>query len=324
MRLTWLGRHRLGTGSSFVGDKGEDCMEEEQTIEFVVGETYENEKGPFEVLSIERDAMVIRWESGESIETTVSFQRRIQERRRWEQQMKEKTVNAASGKARRTATRKAKSAFEGFRPEDFKKTVSRTPWRSRSQFGGAVTSRLQSTRLNFNSWAAKRRNEAHWADMTHWKNKVVDYPAKFCARADETTLAWGFYVERPDSTRSSSPDWEAFSQWLGQEENDDWLRGVALEQGLEVYDTQQRSFSGVLKPQDNDWVLVDGDGTQDKMGRLATIIGSWPVDTWLDLMIAKRISKEEAIAQGQDIAQDVAELFGHLFPLYEAAVSHAT
>ncbi len=295
-------------------------MEEGQPIEFIVGETYENEKGPFEVLSIQRDAMVIKWESGESIETTVSFQRRIQERRRWERQMREKKAAASSSKARRAAGRKPGSTFEGFRPEDFKKAISRTPWRSRSQFGGAVTTRLQSSRLKFNSWAAKRRNEVHWADSNHWKTKVVDYPAKFFARADQDTLAWGFYVERPETGREASPNWQTFMTWLRNDENDDWLRGMAREQGLVVYDAHQRSFSGILTPQDEKWVSneVTADAEQ---ARVAAIIDTWPAESWIDLMIAKRISKDEAIERGQDMAADVAALFGLLFPLYEAATS---
>jgi hypothetical protein len=295
----------------------EDFMEEGQSIEFVVGETYENEKGLFEVMSIQRDAMVIQWENGESIETTVSFQRRIQERRHWEKQMKEKKAAAASTKSRRAAARKPGATFEGFRPEDFKKTISRTPWRSRSQFGGAVTSRLQSSRLNFNSWAAKRRNEVHWADMARWKAKAVDYPAKFFARADENTLSWGFYVERPEAGKAASPNWEAFMQWLAKDENDQWLQSVASEQGLVIYDAQQRTFGGVLKPHAEKWVL-DGNPAGDG-DRLAAIIATWPSETWLDLMIARRIPKAEAIEQEKEIATVVAGLIGHLFPLYEAA-----
>ncbi|MDJ0808575.1 MAG: hypothetical protein QNJ48_03110 [Desulfobacterales bacterium] len=296
----------------------EDFMEEGQPIEFVVGETYENEKGLFEVLSIQRDAMVIKWESGESIETTVSFQRRIQERRRWERQMREKKAAASSSKARRAAGRKPGSTFEGFHPEDFKKTISRTPWRSRSQFGGAVTSRLQSSRLKFNSWAAKRRNEVHWADSNHWKTKSVDYPAKFFARADLDTLAWGFYIERPETGRNASPDWQTFLTWLRNDDNDNWLREVAREQGLVVYDAHQRSFGGLLEPQEEQWRVSNSTGS-DAGGRLAAIIDSWPSETWLDLMIAKRISKDEALERGQEVAADAALLFGHLFPLYEAA-----
>ena len=296
----------------------EDAMEAGQPIEFVVGETYTNEKGPFKVLSIERNTMVIEWESGESIETTVSFQRRIQERRLWERQMKEKKAAASSSKARSASGRKPGSTFEGFHPEDFKKAISRTPWRSRSQFGGAVTSRLQSSRLNFNSWAAKRRNEVHWADSDHWKTKSVDYPAKFFARADQDTLAWGFYIERPDPGRKASPDWDRFLAWLRKKENDDWLRGVAREQGLVVYDAHRRSFDGFLEPGENHWEL-NGLAAAAKQNQLVGVIDSWSSDTWLDLMIAKRIPKEEAIERGRDVATDVAFLFVELFPLYEAA-----
>ena len=297
----------------------ETFREESQPIEFVVGETYENEKGVFEVLSIQRDAMVIQWENGESIETTVSFQRRIQERRRWERQRREKLTAASKSKSRRGA-RKTGSAFEGFRPEDFKKTISRTPWRSRSQFGGAVTSRLQSSRLNFNSWAAKRRNEVYWADVDHWKAKPVDYPAKFFVRADESTLSWGFYIERADADRTASPDWEAFQRWLNDEEHEHWLRDVAREQELQIYDAHQRTFSGIITPQNDSWSVDNGDATKQEHP-LAAIIASWPGSTWIDLMIAKRISKEEAIERGQELAADVAALIGLLFPLYEASVS---
>ena len=46
-------------------------------VEFEVGKKYENMKGIYEVLSIDRNTMRIRWESGEEIKTTVSLQSRI-------------------------------------------------------------------------------------------------------------------------------------------------------------------------------------------------------------------------------------------------------
>jgi len=46
-------------------------------IEFEVGEKYENMKGIYEVLSIDKNTMRIRWESGEEITTTLSLQSRI-------------------------------------------------------------------------------------------------------------------------------------------------------------------------------------------------------------------------------------------------------
>lgn len=46
-------------------------------IEFEVGERYKNRKGTYEVLEIAGDAMRIRWETGEEIDTTAKLQSRI-------------------------------------------------------------------------------------------------------------------------------------------------------------------------------------------------------------------------------------------------------
>jgi hypothetical protein len=54
-------------------------------IKFEVGQKYENMKGIYQVLSVEGNAMRIRWENGEEIMTTVSLQRQILMRMRQEQ-----------------------------------------------------------------------------------------------------------------------------------------------------------------------------------------------------------------------------------------------
>lgn len=64
-------------------------------FEFTVGENYENEKGVFTVMSIEKDEMVIRWANGEEAQTRMEFQGRIQERRLWEKTMQEEKSAAA-------------------------------------------------------------------------------------------------------------------------------------------------------------------------------------------------------------------------------------
>jgi len=64
-------------------------------FEFMVGGEYENEKGLFTVMSIEKDEMVIRWASGEEVQTSMEFQDRIQERRQWEKNLQEEKAAAA-------------------------------------------------------------------------------------------------------------------------------------------------------------------------------------------------------------------------------------
>lgn len=72
-------------------------------FEFMVGEKYENEKGIFTVMSIEKDDMVIRWANGEEVQTSMEFQDRIQERRQWE-----KTLQKEEPAAPKPAPRKTK------------------------------------------------------------------------------------------------------------------------------------------------------------------------------------------------------------------------
>jgi hypothetical protein len=58
-------------------------------VKFEIGERYKNMKGTYEVLSIDKDTMRIRWDSGEEVTTTVSLQSRIVKRMRREQQKRE-------------------------------------------------------------------------------------------------------------------------------------------------------------------------------------------------------------------------------------------
>ena len=58
-----------------------------EDIKFETGETYRNMKGAFEVISIQRDAMHIRWEDGREIVTSVELQKRIIERMAYEKEL---------------------------------------------------------------------------------------------------------------------------------------------------------------------------------------------------------------------------------------------
>ncbi|MFZ5569848.1 MAG: hypothetical protein ACOZF0_05565 [Thermodesulfobacteriota bacterium] len=81
-------------------------MEQSEGIEFEVGQKYTNEKGVFTVVSIAGDQIVIEFEDGEQISSEIAFQRRIQERRRWESIQLEKKKTAAAPKVRRASAKK--------------------------------------------------------------------------------------------------------------------------------------------------------------------------------------------------------------------------
>ena len=62
----------------------------EDNFKFEVGSIYENVKGSYEVLSIRKNSMVIRWHDGSEITTTVDLQMRIIERMALEKKEREK------------------------------------------------------------------------------------------------------------------------------------------------------------------------------------------------------------------------------------------
>jgi hypothetical protein len=53
-------------------------------VKFEVGGTYENMKGAYEVISIQKDSMVIRWQDGFELVTSMDLQKRIIERMAYE------------------------------------------------------------------------------------------------------------------------------------------------------------------------------------------------------------------------------------------------
>ena len=67
-------------------------MEKISKIRFEVGQKYTNEKGVFEVLSLQGDQMVMKFENGEQISSDIELQHRIQKRRLLEKLMQEKKL----------------------------------------------------------------------------------------------------------------------------------------------------------------------------------------------------------------------------------------
>ena len=81
---------------------------------FEVGAVYENMKGSYEVVSIRRNEMVIRWDDGSEIATTVDLQKRIIERMAFEkmeneEEQRDRQKKAASGKGKKKRQKKQAS-----------------------------------------------------------------------------------------------------------------------------------------------------------------------------------------------------------------------
>jgi hypothetical protein len=290
-------------------------MDETTEIEFKVNEQYKNEKGIFTVISIDKDEMVIRWESGEEISTAIELQRRIQERR-----MREKLFQEAKHRAAKSGKKAGGkgAVFTGFQPDDFKKSATGTKWRGRGQLGGAVTKRLSDSRLDFNSWAYGHNPEMHWFDIAHRRKEGSEYQAKFFVRVDAQFLYYGFYVVRTGQTDQTEKDWSAFYEWLQHQDNDQMLQKMVDEQQLTVHDRNRPAF-GQLLSKDGAWHVEIGE-KQASVDMLIAHFESVPAADGIDLEVFRKINKDEAVAREVNIADDIAELFMAIMPLYRAVL----
>ena len=291
-------------------------MDQGNGFQFVVDDQYENEKGVFTVLSIHKNEMVIRWDSGEEIRTDIELQRNIQARREWEKTEKEKAAQAAKS-GRKSGAAKAAAVFEGFKDTDFKNSASGTKWRGRNQLGGAVTYKLTDRILNFNSWAFANKPEMHWLDTGHQKSGGGENRAKFFVRVNTDEMFLGFSLGQGKDEAESSRNWEAFSNWLEDEDNQKTLHTLALDNELTIYD-KYRPDSPVLVPSKKGW-QIDTQKKKKTTSKLNDFIDSLSADGGVSLEIAKTVKKEASLTIGKEIAVEIAELFSQLLPLYKAA-----
>jgi hypothetical protein len=260
-------------------------MGELEEIKFEVDEQYENEKGVFTVLSIKKNDMVIRWESGEELQTTVELQTTIQARRQWED-LQEK-IKAEEAKRPPKST-KAGGNFIGLQAGDFKTSAARTNWRGRAQLGGAVTLKIAEPAFKFNSWAFSTKSELHWQDVSKRKQDTDGKAARFFVRLDTAGLSCGFLAYRGEDQEGRTSDWQRLSDWMAVEKN------KALVQSL--VEAHHLSMVGA------------GGSPCDEMD---------PSDTYFEISL--RMEKDGAIGKAKGIAGEFAKLFMAMMPLYKAA-----
>jgi hypothetical protein len=293
-------------------------MEKPEKIEFIVDGQYENEKGVFSVLSIQGDRMVIRWENGEEITTSIELQTRIAERRQWERQKREAEALAAK-RSRSSGSSGKRAAFTGFAFTDFKSDVSRTTWRSRNQLGEAVTKKIDTSRFNLNSWAFGHKPEMHVQDVKCHGDTQSDYQAKFFVRVDPQALHYGFRVACPADGDCGETDWAACRDWLAKPENENTVHSIAVEDKL-IARNQNGATSDQLVATDNGWKLDQG-GKKSGEAALSEYLMDQSESRPVDLELAVSVDKSDAVASGSEIAETIARLFTRLMPLYQAAVA---
>jgi hypothetical protein len=285
-------------------------------IKFKIGQEHENRKGVYKVLTIDRDAIGIRWESGEEVTTTAALQNRIIECMHQELAL----IKAKKGgRCKQPQPPEYASRFEGLKEHDFSKDVADAAWRYYNSLGGAVAVRLKSDKFDIGSWPRCGFSAIHWADVNHRRYNDFQLQAKFFARLDEKCLYFGFDIERSNQEKDAKDDWNAFIAWLRDAENDSWLNKVVSEHDFSLYDMQEEgAFTGAIMSAGGKWRLFN-EGQEEEIESLADFLDDLTDSTWVDLQIAKTVEKDEVVTRGVEIADDIAGLFGRLMPLYEAS-----
>lgn len=279
---------------------------------FEIGGHYENRKGPYEVVSISRGRMRIRWDTGEEVETDIKGQLRVI--RNMEREFEE-----AKASKRARVPPFYGEMFRGLQDSDFADDVTGTHWRSREQLGGAVAAHIAAD-FAVDSWSIYHRPEVHWADRTRYPQRDAWVQAKFAAVASAERIRAGLYVERSNEPDGDRDDWNRFIGWL-RGGGEPLLAQIVSEHNLQLQDEKgddEGCFPGVIVRRNDEWVHLL-QGSENPVPDLCTCLESAGDDHWVDLLVKRDFPKDEAIVRGTEIATDIGTIFTALLPVYEAA-----
>lgn len=298
---------------------------------FKVGETYRNELGEYEVVSIDESTMLIRYSGGTEQDAEIAFQQRIWERIQDEESMERQAEERRTkSKSRRRSSTQLGAAFHGLIDTDFQASIRGTSWRARTGLGGLLARRLSTlTGKEFESRVVARQSRVFVVMPNAFAPDKSLHEAKFEFILDDEGASYSFYVEKNNGEMDDSWDWLRVLDALT---NDAAIQD-AVKKAMEAYDLHWKIY--LTKPE-GDRILAatvtatpggltlhieadDQDHELDWIGIVA-YLENLNVNDWCDLYLTHFMPKEEAIDLGVGIADEVAKAWNALMPLYLAAV----
>jgi hypothetical protein len=285
-------------------------------IIFKIGQEYENRKGVYEVLDLNDDTMCIRWESGEEVTTPKDLQSRI-----IESIYQELTCikGEKTGKSKQPGILKNAIKFEGLKEGNFSQDITHATWRHYDRLGGAVAVRFQSDKFDMVPWPSFGLSAIYWADPNHKYCDAHRLQAKFFARLDTKCFSFGLMIDLSNPEADVADERNAFIAWLEDPENDSWFSNIVAKHNLSICDVNADGSLGWTLTSDGEkWLLFNGDDQKKEVESLANFLDDMPDNPRLYLQVAKTVKKEDAMARGAEIADDIVGLFEVLMPMYEA------
>jgi hypothetical protein len=293
---------------------------------FEVGETYRNEKGDYEVVSIDGPMMVIRWTDGSTWEGSVALQARILDR--IQREKRQRRLREEQRARRRSTSRSAPRGLEfaGLSDSDFQVGVTGTTWRRRESLGGLLGQRLSDlTPVEFQSYAVPRRAAVHVARVGHYNHENKWRQPKFFLDLDPDAAHYGFFIEKSDRAMDDTWCWPRLLDALATDKGlQETVFAAMQEHGLDwrPYHSQAEGLLARVGAAEGGLKWTGPDGAQMEMdwaGFVEWLRGLDP-DNWCNLYLATDMAKAEAIASGQGLAYKTVEVYRALLPLYAAAI----
>jgi hypothetical protein len=306
---------------------------------FEVGKMYRNRTGEYVVLAIDGDRMKIRYTNGSTLDTNASVQARIWENIQLEEQAarederlrlaQEARLEARRRTARARQTR-SKPAFTGFQEGDFEPKKRGIAWSSREELGKILARELgERTKGGFGWWILPRQSEVHVAQKEYYRQDAAEANAAFFVAAGEEGVAYGFRVSKPDGKAKAQWPWSAFVVALS---DDDDVR-KALRAAMKDHDlsldvhAMEISFGqvGQIVIQDKEFLWQRETADQHMTQRMdweemVDYLQAVAVDKRCDLYVCGRLSADEALEAGADLASEIADVLEALLPLYHASI----
>ena len=294
---------------------------------FKVGERYENEKGEYEVVSIDGATMVVRWDDGSTWEGSVALQARILERIVLDEEVRQYRAQRPKRAAAGRADTRGRD-FVGLVDGDFQLGVSGTAWRRREGLGGLLALRLSDgTPRAFQSYTVYRRAAVHVASPSHYDQKTKRRQPKFTIELDEEKATFGFYIEKSDKPMDDTWHWPCFLAALEG--------GAALCKKVEAAMGKLALDWRVSTPAVEGMVARVGVSDSKLMwapqqagGEPAELtwegfverLRSLPENQYYGVELAADLPKAEAIAAGAGVADRIVDVYRALLPLHEASL----
>lgn len=288
---------------------------------FEVGKHYRTERGPYTVLRIEEPWMVIQYNAdGRQQRDKITFFETVWERIELDADLEDederprRTPPARPAPVQPTRGRQ----FHGLHPTDFQSGTAGTHWRGREDLGGALAASLSHfSGRPFESHSVPRRPEVFVALPNHFSEHANWGYAKFFLRLNADEAFYGFWIEKGAEPDEHAPiwDWPAFLAAISAQP----ALQNKVAQAMQQFTLQWRNdlsappnypiAATTITPGDSlDWPTF--------LDALRTI----PPAQHCDLYLGRTLDKEDALALTARLANDVAQVYFALLPLYLASV----